>query len=117
MYDMNCKFDIEKHKQTYINCLELIIHPDGSIHYAVPSHQMYLESYIEKKNNYTHEEFLRMCPPEKYFDYLNWVIELSNCVCVWNYGYAYYGTLTLSQKISIKKLINSGLLENNIIHV
>lgn len=41
-YNLYCKFDIQKHKETYKNYLEVIIDEEGSIHYAVPSHQEFL---------------------------------------------------------------------------
>ena len=38
-YTLYCPFDIEKHKKTFINYLEVVILEDGTIEYAVPSHQ------------------------------------------------------------------------------
>ena len=37
-YDLNSEFDIEQHKQTFINYLEILIEADGHVVYAVPSH-------------------------------------------------------------------------------
>ena len=39
MYDLHSPFDLQKHMETYINYLEVVIFPDGHIEYAVPSHQ------------------------------------------------------------------------------
>lgn len=38
-YDIYCAFDLEKHKQTYVQYLEVVILEDGTVEYAVPSHQ------------------------------------------------------------------------------
>ena len=37
-YDLNSEFDIEQHKQTFINYLEILIEANGHVVYAVPSH-------------------------------------------------------------------------------
>ena len=39
-FDIYCDFDIEKHKETYTNYLEVLILENGTIVYAIPSHQM-----------------------------------------------------------------------------
>lgn len=36
-YDIYCAFDLEKHKQTYVQYLEVVILEDGTVEYAVPS--------------------------------------------------------------------------------
>lgn len=36
------KFDLKKHKETYINYFETVILENGNIEYAIPSHQKYL---------------------------------------------------------------------------
>lgn len=49
-YDVYSKFDLEKHKKTFINYFETIINPDGTIEYAVPSHsEIVIRKYLEKK--------------------------------------------------------------------
>ncbi len=37
-YSVYSDFDVRKHKKHFTDYLEVIIHPDGSVHYAVPSH-------------------------------------------------------------------------------
>lgn len=39
-YTLYSKFDIDKHAETFINYLEVIIDENGVVHYAVPSHQI-----------------------------------------------------------------------------
>lgn len=38
-YNLYSKFDIQKHKENYINYLEVLILENGEVEYAVPSHQ------------------------------------------------------------------------------
>ena len=38
-YDLYSKFDLEKHVRKYIHYTEVIIRPNGTVEYAVPSHQ------------------------------------------------------------------------------
>ena len=112
MYDVYSEFDIKKHMKYFVNYLEVVIHPDGSIHYAVPSHKIYLEMYCADKLGMTYTEFQAVCPPERYSDYLCWLTEQSNCVSVWSYGYGYH-KMTLNQKIAVTQLIQLGLLKQN----
>ena len=44
MYNVHSEFDLKKHKEKFINYLEVVIEPNGKIHYAVPSHQLFLEN-------------------------------------------------------------------------
>ena len=69
-YDLHSDFDIQKHKENFINYLEVVIHPDGSVHYAVPSHQEYLIRYICEHRNITREELEAKCPREYYCDFM-----------------------------------------------
>lgn len=46
-YDIYCAFDLEKHKQTYVQYLEVVILEDGTVEYAVPSHQEKLIALLE----------------------------------------------------------------------
>lgn len=42
-YDIYCDFNIQKHKETYINYLEVLILENGKVVYAIPGHQMKAE--------------------------------------------------------------------------
>ena len=49
-------FNIETHKKTFIDYLEVIIRPDGIVEYAVPSHMYKLMSVFENgKYSFTHK--------------------------------------------------------------
>jgi hypothetical protein len=76
---INEPFDFKKHKDNFINYLEVIITPDGEIKYAVPDHRTALINYCnldEKDKSITREVFL-----------LDSLIERSKCICVYTYEY------------------------------
>lgn len=76
---INEPFDFKKHKDNFINYLEVIITPDGEIKYAVPDHRTALINYCnldEKDKSINREVFL-----------LDSLIERSKCICVYTYEY------------------------------
>jgi hypothetical protein len=76
---INEPFDFKKHKDNFINYLEVIITPDGEIKYAVPNHRTALINYCnldEKDKSISREVFL-----------LDSLIERSKCICVYTYEY------------------------------
>ena len=82
-YDLHSEFNMEMHKKTYVHYLEVIIDPDGVIHYAVPSHQEYLIAECMKKMNWSRQELSDACPKEYYGDFVTWLCKISGCVSVW----------------------------------
>lgn len=94
-------FDIETHAKEFINYLEVIIKPDGTIEYAIPSHQRKLEE-IARSNYEDFDEkvnYLDYCS-----DYLQWLCDITNCVSVWNEGCVKPAMITNEQIESLKKL-------------
>ncbi len=77
-------FDIETHKATFINYLEVVISEDGTVMYAVPSHQEKLILLACQKLNVTRDELNELCPEEYYFDFMTWLCKVSGCVALWN---------------------------------
>lgn len=86
-YDLHSDFDTAKHKETYINYLEVVIMPNGKVSYAVPSHQAKLESIACHKFEIDREGLLNMCPRERWLDYNEWLIEVTGCISVWTEFY------------------------------
>ena len=78
------KFDIETHKEAFVNYLEVIIREDGTVEYAVPSHQEKLIKIATKKLGVTRTQLLDMCPKEHLIDFIDWLCLRTNCVSVWN---------------------------------
>ena len=101
-FDVYCDFDPVKHKQKYINYLEVMILDTGKIVYAVPSHQMKAEQLACEKLNLTQRQLSKKCPREKQFDYLNWLLELTGAIAVWVDGYI--GNPNARQQIALKRL-------------
>lgn len=81
---LHSKFDIETHKRTFVNYLEVIIREDGTIEYAVPSHQQKLVDIAMKKLGVSRQRLYDMCPDEYMFDVIVWLCKITNCVSVWN---------------------------------
>ena len=100
-------FDIETHKETFINYLEVVILEDGTIQYAVPSHQEKLISHACQKINVTRQELYDLCPQEYYFDFMTWLCQVSCCVALWNEHMM--GKANEKQKQAIERLIEVGL--------
>lgn len=116
MYDVYSDFDLEQHIKHFINYLEVIIHQDGSVHYAVPSHQEYLINYGAKLRGISREEFLDLCPPEFYLDFLYWLAVETHCVIVWSQGY--FGIdLTLPQKQVLTSFVDNNVMDDRILKV
>ena len=83
-YDFHSEFDIKKHKETFVNYLEVLIEPDGHVLYAVPSHQELAIKLACEAKGWTREQLNNACPPEYYFDFLPWVLSHTGCIYVWN---------------------------------
>jgi len=115
MYNLYCKFDLKKHMEKYINYLEVVVHKDGTVEYAVPSHQEKLVSIGMKKYNMNREDFVNMCPEEMWADYLTWLCNMTECVVVWSHGY-YHGTSKISEEQHkvLKEFIRHGVMANKI---
>lgn len=107
MYDLTCEFDIQKHKQTYVNYFEVVILPTGKVEYAVPSHQEKLISIGMKKFNCTREEFEKMCPEQYFIDYMTWLTNVTGCITVSN-DYV-FGKPNKFQMHKLKMLKREGL--------
>lgn len=106
-YDLHSEFNIEMHKKTFINYLEVLIEPDGHVLYAIPSHQELAIKLACKKNNWTRDELNKNCPPDYYFDFLPWILGLTECISVWNDFYQ--GTANDKQIAKLRELKNAGL--------
>lgn len=84
---LNSPFDIETHKATFVDYLEVIIDEDGVIHYAVPSHQEWLIKKACEKLNVTRDELCSCIPHDMIFDTMDWLTEETGCVSVWDTRY------------------------------
>lgn len=116
-YSVYSPFDIKKHKETYTNYLEVLILEDGTVEYAVPSHQGKALDLACKKLNKTKQEIEDMCPREYYCDYLTWLLGIIGSISVWGTNDEYfivYKTINKKQIATLKKLKKHGLYKGSI---
>ena len=115
-YDLHSKFNAEKHKQTYINYLEIIMHKDGRIEYAVPSHQEKLIEIACEQEHCTREELYAKCPPEMSFDVVEWLCRLTGCISIWTDHFVRHWsqTLTDAQYDKLKELKQLGIYHGDV---
>lgn len=101
-------FDIDQHKKTFIHYLEVVIDENGKIMYAVPSHQEKQISLACEKLNVTREELNAMCPQEYYYDFMDWLCEMSGACAVWE-SFIQYDKMTEQQIRTLQMLKENGL--------
>ena len=103
-YNVYSKFDIDKHATHFIDYLEIVISADGDIHYAVPSHQIFLERLLASKIGC--DKFKSLIDNLSFdADYTVWLCEQTNCCLVWNNFYICgKNGLTKEQKNVLQKL-------------
>ena len=106
-YDLHSNFDVQKHKETYINYLEVIITATGKVCYAVPSHQMKLEEIACSQKGITRDELLKICPRGRWLDYNDWLMETTNCISVWTNFYT--GKANEYQLAKLEELKEAGI--------
>jgi hypothetical protein len=108
------KFDIELHKKTFYRYLEVIIDPEGVVHYAVPSHNERTIKYIMDTLGFDRQQIEDMVK-------MLWVdcggmvealCEISKCISVWNNFYI--GKANDKQRETLQKLQDNGLYEGAI---
>lgn len=105
----NEPFSIERHKLFPYISLEVIISPSGEVEYALPSHQEYLIAKAMEKNQWNRQELMDACPPNRYFSFLEWLIEKSGgYIPVWEQG-VLDCPVTRKQANMLRKLKLAGL--------
>lgn len=95
-------FDVETHKKTFKNYLEVMIDEDGVVHYAVPSHHLYALNEVLKlgynmKDIPVHYITQELCL-------------MSRNVAVWND--CIMGVLNDKQKQTLQMLADEGLFND-----
>lgn len=109
---LRAPFDVQTHKRTFINYLEVIILESGEVVYAVPSHQEKMIHLACEKLGVTREELNDLCPAEYYGDFMVWLSKVSGAIPVWN---AFYdGSPNKKQMEVLKTLLFEGLYGGNI---
>ena len=112
-YGVQSEFNIDSHKATFTNYLEVIIDADGKVMYALPSHQEKLISMACKQLGITRDELNALCPRKYYVDFMRWLCLLTGAMSVWNH-YCEYGNPTTKQLGTLRKLKLAGLYRGTI---
>lgn len=108
----NCNysaFDYDRHNKAYTCYCEVIITKKGNIHYAHPSHQEFLINYLCKRKGITRKKLQDSIPRNRYGDFLEWLLEQTECVCVW-YD-RYIGNPNDMQQATLNKLQEKGCVD------
>ena len=120
-YDLDCEFDIDKHAKTFINYLEIIIRADGTIEYAVPSHQEKLLEIIAEQRNLSRDEVIDQIRKSEetcgymYNSSVEYLCAVSGCISVWTDFYiSANNSLTEMQLAQLKELKEKGLYKGDI---
>lgn len=107
-YDvLHSPFDVNVHKKTFICYLEVIIRPDGTIEYAVPSHMMKLTEIYGKTSEEMFEDYYASGTVGTILDPVEWICKQTGCISVWTDGYS--GHANAIQKRALLMLKNNGV--------
>lgn len=101
---LHAPFNIRTHKETFINYLEIIIKPDGTPEYAVPSHMLKLAEVYGKPWEDVYEEFLQQ---RTGLDGIDWLCLKTGCISVWQYRIQ--GLPNDAQLATLQRLHDAGL--------
>lgn len=108
-------FSVERHKAApYHITLEVMIAPDGTIEYAIPSHQEYLIQKTMERYQWSRQKLMDACPPEYYFNFLEWLVQESGgYLPVWEQCTLNW-PVTKKQAAALRKLKMAGLFKGAI---
>lgn len=107
-YGLHSEFDPEKHKQTFVHYLEVVIDQDGHISYAVPSHQEKMIRAACECLGLSRQGLNELCPKEYYWDFMKWLSKVSGLMAVWENHYE-VDTPTRKQVAALRRLKMAGL--------
>lgn len=105
-------FDIQTHKLTFINYLEVVISPDGTVEYAVPSHlEKLLKIFMEQENITDREEAYRIIEEQDTAmdGPLITLTKLTGYISVWAEAYTCGKSPTKKQLAALRSLKLNGL--------
>lgn len=109
---LHMPFDIERHKETFTNYLEVVIRQDGTVQYAVPSHTEKMVLVLRAQMGLDRRGVMDACPRDFYGAYLEWLALKSGCIPVWNTFYV--GLPSPAQMETLKALRDAGLYGGHI---
>lgn len=104
MYDLNSKFDMHKHKETYHYYFEALIFSDGYVEYAVPSHQELLIKKGCEKYNISREKLFEC------FSEFEFLIDSLGVILCWYDSIKLPRTITKEQLNTLNELIDNEIM-------
>ena len=107
-YGLHSEFDVEKHKQTFVHYLEVVIDRDGRVSYAVPSHQEKMIAAACASLGVSRQELNDLCPREYYWDFMKWLSMVSGLMAVWE-THCEVSSPTKKQIATLRRLKIEGL--------
>lgn len=110
-YGIHSEFDLQKHKETFVNYLKVAIHPDGSIHYTLPNAAEYLTRIVCKYESVSRDELIENAPKEAREDWLGWLCKKTGCVCVFDNHIKGPMVVSIAQVKALDDLYKNGLFE------
>lgn len=113
-YSIYSVFDIQQHKEKYVNYLEVVISPEGVVEYAVPSHSEILIRHCCEMKKISREQLYALVPREYYADMIGWLCKETGYVAVWNECCVSRGGISKRQKNKLKTLKLAGIYRGNI---
>lgn len=81
-YSVYSDFNLEQHKKKYPGYLEVMIEPDGTIKYAIPSHTVFAERAAMQKLNCSFKELCKKVPV--YGFYIEELLTITGLMSVWD---------------------------------
>lgn len=109
-------FDIEVHKLTFFDYLEVVISSDGVIEYAIPSHiEKLLFIYMAQNNITDRDEAVSLLEePSLQLGYIECLSKETGYISVWNNNYITGCKPTQKQLNALKTLKLNGLYHGRI---
>lgn len=109
---LHSPFDVETHKQNFINYCEVIIWPDGKIEYAVPSHNEALIKAYAKQHGLSRDEAVEEARLRFGFYAIDSIMKETGIIEVW-YDYLHNETpLTENQRSSLSMLLENDCISD-----
>lgn len=96
---LHSPFDIDVHKAVFKNYLEVVILSDGTVEYAVPSHQEKMIRLGMAKTGLSRDEFYKSCPREYWCDVLAWLNKITGAIAVWDFKFEGWANPTQIEKL------------------
>ncbi len=109
---LHSPFDFKTHNETFICYCEVIILPDGTIEYAIPSHQEKLIEVYARNNNLTIDEVKDKFAND--IDFFDKLMKETRLVLVWYEYEQHFTELTDEQKKSLQLLIDNGCISKTV---